>query len=324
MGFQNHHYVYHRIQRAWRHYVANRPTQHTHHSDSFEEQVYQATGLNVTDIITGSSTLKNTTADQPETEPSDQHENPSTLHDSDTHNQACSSEAVAEDTEEISSSPTAQVLQDITESNPTVDDSNESNLVVEDVGKSSPASVDTIQEIHQEDAATNDTTQVQESTPNDDDMQEKELTPNDDETQERESKSNDDMQEKDSRTDDKVDETHTKVSDKAATQKGDKKVRFNLQDSEDKEDSTVTQNTVTSNNELTLSDEEKKSGSEFFSSGEISFTMPAEQVKQLGYTQLRELKCSLETKLGCELSNVQCIFCGHVYISCDAHLLIIL
>lgn len=303
MGFQNHYVVYRRIQRAWRHYIANRPTQRTQHSDSFEEQVYQATGLNVTDIITGNSTLKNTTPDQPETAPTDQHEIPSTLHDSDTHNQACSSEAVAEDTEEISGSPTAQVVQDITESNPTVDDSNESNLVVEDVGKSSHANVDTTEEIHQEDTAANDTLQEKESTANNDDG----------------------MQEKDSGTDDKVDETHTKVSDKAVAQKGDKKVRFNLQDNEDKEDSTGTQNTVTSDNELTLSDEEKQSGTGFFSSGEISFTMPAEQVKQLGYTQLRELKCSLETKLGCELSKyLMCnlytvnLYTYHVILKCSS------
>ena len=288
MGFQNQYYLFLRIQRAWRHYAANRPTHQTHHSDSFEEQVYQATGLNVTEIITGNYTPKNTTPDQPETTPTDHHEKPSTLHDSVTHNQACSSEAVVEGTEEINGSPTAQVVQDITESNPTVDDSNESNLIVQDIGKSSPANTDTTEETHQEDAVADGAIQKEEST------------------------SSVDMQEKDSRVDDKISEAQTKVSDQVVTQKGDKKVRFNLQDSEDKEDLTVTQNTVTSDDELTLSDEEKKSD---FLPGEISFTMPAEKVKQLGYTQLRELKCSLETKLGCELLNVH-IHIYHVIHTC--------
>lgn len=257
-----------RIQRAWRHYVANRST-HTHQGDSFEEQVYQATGLNVTDIIINNAMLSNTTSNQPEAALTD---SPSVLHSNDVDSEACVPEASEEDTK-ASSNPSVEVMQDNNASSPAMDNTNENNLVVEDIRKSSPTNA----EEEKEDVTANDT---------------------------QDSTSSDHVRENDN----DVKEEDTAANESIITQRGDKKVRFNLQDSEDKEDSTVTQ----TNSELIPSAEDKKSSNDFFSSDdEVSFTMPAEQVKQLGYTQLRELKCSLETKLGCEL--LPCAFYMHVY-----------
>ena len=270
-----------RIQRAWRQYTTNRSTQLTHRGDSFEEQVYQATGLSVTDVITSNAsnvTLTNTAPNQSVT--IDTHNTSPKLHSSDINNEACVSEALLEDTIESSSNHIVEGMQDIDGSNPAVDNTSQSNSVEEDiVNKSNPENADTTEEIHQQqDNAT----------------------------------SNNIPQEKDSTDKDVVQEI-TKVtvqevdtgSDHMITQKGDRKVRFNLQDTEDREDSTFTQNTLQSviaaNNELVIFAEHKNSENDFVSSEEVSFTMPAEQVRQLGYTQLRELKCSLETKLGSKL-----------------------
>lgn len=265
-----------RIQRAWRRYTAGRPTHHTRHSDSFEEQVYQATGLSVTDIITGNATLTNTEPNQqPETILTGPNENSSILHGNETDNQACVPEALVEDTREANLH-VEEVMQDTKESSPTVVDAVEDNLVVEDISESSCANVDTSEEVHQKDDAI-----VSDS------------------LQENGSTSNDNAQEKDAKVDDNVKEKDSTTSSNVIAQKGDRKVRFNLQNSEDKEDSTVTQSNLQSTyNKLLPFTEDKKSDSDFFSLDEVSFTMPAEQVKLLGYTQLRELKCSLETKLG--------------------------
>lgn len=88
-------------------------------------------------------------------------------------------------------------------------------------------------------------------------------------------------------------------------EKGDRKVRFNLETNDEVESSTVTQ--VDSLQVVAQSglaafarDITGHSNTVFDSSHEDTFTMPPEKVKQLGYTQLRELKCSLETKLGCK------------------------
>ena len=295
-GFSNHCYACLRIQRAWRRYTAGRPAHHTHHSDSFEEQVYQATGLSVTDIITGNATLTNTEPNQqPETRLTGSNENSSILHGNETDNQACVPEALVEDTREANLH-VEEAKQDTNESCPAVVvDAVEDNLVVEDISESSCANVDTIEEVHQEDdAIVSDNLQENGSTSNDN-------------VQEKDTKVNDDVKEKDSAT-----------SSNVITQKGDRKVRFNLQNSEDKEDSTVTQTNLQSTyNKLLPYTEDKKSDSDFFLSDEVSFTMPAEQVKLLGYTQLRELKCSLETKLGCEL--LSCALCIRLYACAVCH-----
>ena len=284
MGFQiivmlDHCYACLRIQRAWRRYTAGRPAHHTRHSDSFEEQVYQATGLSVTDIITGNAMLTNTEPNQqPETILTGPNENSSILHSNETDNQACVPEALVEDTREANLH-VEEVMQDTNESCPTVVDAVEDNVVVEDISESSCANVDTSEEVRQEDDA---------------------IVSNN--LQENGSTSNDNVQEKDAKVNDDVKEKDSTTSSNVIAQKGDRKVRFNLQNSDDKEDSTVTQTNLQSTyNKLLPFTEDKKSDSDFFSSDEVSFTMPAEQVKLLGYTQLRELKCSLETKLGCEL-----------------------
>ena len=277
-----------RIQRAWRQYVANRSTQVTHQGDSFEEQVYQATGLNVTDIITSNAStsdvaLTNTAPDQSET-----HNTSPIPHSSDVNNEACVSETLLEDSIQDtmeSSSPKGEGMQDIDESNPAMDDTSESHPVEDNiVNKSSPENADATAEI-QDDTTSNDILQEKDST------------------------AKDGVQE-DAVAKDTVQEEDTATVDRVITQKGDRKVRFNLQDAEDKEDSNFTQSTlqsvITTSSELMTSAEDENNDNKFVSSEEVSFTMSAEQVRQLGYTQLRELKCSLETKLGCKLKNEEC------------------
>ena len=243
--------------------------------------MYQATGLNVTDVITSNTStsnvaLTNTAPYQSET--IDTHKTSSALHGSDVNNdEACMSEALLEDTIE-SSNHKVEGMQDINGSNPAMDNTSESNSVEEDIiNKSSSKNADTTEEIHQQH---NDATEK--------DLTDKDVVQEDKDT---------------------VQEVDT-GSDHVITQKGERKVRFNLQDSEDKEHSTFTHDTLQSvivaNNELVTSAGSENSDNDFVSSEEISFTMPAEQVKQLGYTQLRELKCSLETKLGCKLIMNEC------------------
>ena len=191
------------------------------------------------------------------------------------------SEALVEGTIE-SGNHKVEGMQVIDGSNSAVDSTNESNSVEEDiVSKSSLENADTTEEVHQ---------QQGDATPNSI-LQEKDST-------------NEDVVQEDTVTKDTIQEVDT-GSDHVITQKGERKVRFNLQDTEDKEHSTFTHDTLQSviaaNNELVTSAVSENSDSEFVSSEEVSFTMSAEQVKQLGYTQLRELKCSLETKLGCKL-----------------------
>ena len=245
--------------------------------------MYQATGLNVTDVITASNSnavLTNTVPDQSETFPTDTHEHSSVLHSSDTDNEACAPETLSEDTKETGS-PTIEDMQDIDGSSPAVDNPGESNCVMEDtINKSNPENADKVGEVHQaEDTISNNI------------LQEKDAI----------------VAQEGTVTKDTVQEEDAASIDNVTTQKGDKKVRFNLQDTENKEDSTFTQNTLQSviaaaNSELVTSG---NSETEFVSSTEVSFTMSPEQVKQLGYTQLRELKCSLETKLGCKFEIVQ-------------------
>lgn len=246
--------------------------------------MFQATGLNVTDVITSNTStsdvaLTNTAPYQSET--IDTHKTSPALHGSDVNNEACMSEALLEDTIE-SGNHKVESMQDIDGSNPAIDNASESNSVEEDiVNKSNPVNADTTEEIHQ---------QQDNTTPNSI-LQEKDLTDRD-------------VVQEDTVVKDTVQEVDT-GSDHVIIQKGERKVRFNLQDTEDKEHSTFTQDTLQSviaaNNELVTSAGSENSDIGFVSSEEVSFTMSAEQVRQLGYTQLRELKCSLETKLGCKL-----------------------
>jgi len=241
-----------RIQRAWRQYVAHRSNNCNHQSDSFEEQVYQATGLNVTNIITSSATLLSVTPDQPETELVDQYKSTSIVHSSDSNIQECIPETLVENTKE--SSPTLEVIK---ANSPPVEDASENIPVVEDTNVDSFANVETVEEIHQQEDAT----------------------------------ANDDV----------------------ITQKGDRKVRFNLQSTEEKldtEDSIVIQDSprsLSTSGLIVPSTEEnvtENSNTDVVSSNDDVNIMPAEKVKQLGYTQLRELKCSLENKLGCKLGHL--------------------
>lgn len=235
--------------------------------------MYQATGLNVTDVITSNAT--NTTTNRSEPEP---HTNSSILHSNDNDIQASvqeTKETSVEDTKEAS--PTIETIQHINEGSPVVETTGEKNLTEEGINQNSPANVDTIEEIHQEeDTAGNET---------------------------------------------------------AIMQKGDRKVRFDLQNTEEKEDSTVTDSSIQSdaiNNNTTLPSAEDSveinSNSDFVSaSEEITLTVPVERIKLLGYTQLRELKCRLETKLGCELENmIKLMYCNPKYKIIVGHFLIII
>lgn len=210
--------------------------------------MYQATGLNVTDIITSSATLINTTSDQPEMALTNQYKNTSITHSSDSDIQECMPETLVEDTKESNSA-----LEDTKVNSSPVEDTSENIFVVKDTNMSSPANVDTVEETHQEE---------------DNDV---------------------------------------------ITQKGERKVRFNLQSTEEKldmEDSIVVQDSsqsFTTSELIAPSTEDnvtEHSNSDVVSASDVVNIMPAEQVKQLGYTQLRELKCRLETKLGCKLGDL--------------------
>lgn len=244
--------------------MAGRSTNCDHQGDSFEEQVYQATGLNVADVITGNATITNAMPDQPETALHNPLKNPSILNSSDTNNQASLPETSVEG---IVDGTTVELEMDSNKSTPIVnDDAMQNKPIGEDIVNSSPANVDTIEEIHEEeDSISNNTLKVKDTTAN-------------------------------------TVQENTTTNENRIAQKGDRKVRFNLENTEEREDSTAPQNilqSLTINSELS---KDENGDNDLVSSNEVStFTMSAEQVKLLGYTQLRELKCSLETKLGCEL-----------------------
>ena len=233
--------------------------------------MYQATGLNVTDIITGNTILPNTVPDQSETILSDTHTS-SSLHDNNTDCEVSIQATLTEHTK-ADSSPKLEDMQIMDGSNLAVNSGNECK---EDI--------------------------VNKSNPNNEEAQQEEDTTSNNISQDPDSTTKDVVQD-DTVAKDSVHVEDTATVNNVTTQRGERKVRFNLQDNEDKEeDSTFTHSTLQSvTNELNKLMTSSELDEDSSSDNEDTLIMPAEQVKQLGYTQLRELKCSLETKLGCKL-----------------------
>ena len=247
--------------------------------------MYQATGLNVTDVITGNVMLANTVPGQSETILTDAHTS-SSLHDINADCKVSVPATLIEHTKE-DSSPKLEDMQTVDRSSLEVNSTNESKEDI--VNKSNPNNEEVQQE---EDTTFNDNNNISQDT----DLTTKDVV-------------RDDTVAKDS-----VQVEDTVTVNNVTTQRSEKKVRFNLQDNEDKEELTFTHSTLQSVttelnklmtsselNKLTTSSELDEDSS---SNNEDTLIMPAERVKQLGYTQLRELKCSLETKLGCKLSKM--------------------
>jgi len=194
-----------RIQRAWKGYAARKSTNFIHKGDSFEEEVFRATGLKVDEVIGGHIT--STVSDQSNVRV-DSFENPSSLLDSSSDDEECHSETEDSHLVNVDSVETQQEVEDI-------ETKNETNL---------------------------------------------------------------------------------------ATQKNDKRVRFILPTYSDSTGAEHSANDDSVNSDETFTTEENiavvDNGDFIMSSSSIPDKVPVEQIHQMGYTQLRELKCTLETKLG--------------------------
>jgi len=103
-------------------------------------------------------------------------------------------------------------------------------------------------------------------------------------------------------TQQEVEDIETKNEINLATQKNDKRVRFILPAYSDSTGEEHSANEDSVNSDKTFTTEENiavvDNGNFIMPPSSVPDKVPVEQIHQMGYTQLRELKCSLETRLG--------------------------